>query len=360
MSRTRPFLTGAAVSAAAMYFSLQYHVVRSDAGLRILPRIPQHSLALAWADVRTWTPSQWTDRVELARAAMAAGASDLIADSVRVPLQQEVADSASTLNDLRDFLNRSRQNVRQSPGKISEARRPEIAFDTPHSDVPDPEPSAAGDMLSVAGRSVAGTEETELSLDHEEISVGDAAQLHRQSVPLPTEAPGEAPADPFRTRSGEVAVARPSRFSAEDIRSGLASVPNALVPDAANALLQQAEEMERKIFGDVSGKASGSIQPHATAPRSPVAELEQSARNLIKSLGNSGSDPSSASPDDKPWIRQPVATFGSAAKFGMAEKENTVGAASAAPDAAGSPAPATVEGEEAETVFDPFLEADSR
>lgn len=348
MSRTRPFLTGAAISAAAMYFSLQYHVVRSEAGIRILPRTPQHSLALAWADVRTWTPSQWTDRVELARAAMAAGASDLIADSVRVPLQQEVSESASTLNELRDFLNRTRQDARQSLDKFTEVRRPELPSDPLTSGILAPEPATPQDEFAVAGRG-----DADLSLDHEESSIAAASPL-RQSVPLPADAAVGVPADPFRSRSGEGTTGRPSRFSAEDIRRGIGAAAPSVVPNAVNSLLQQAEEMERKIFGDVSGKASVPIQPNAETPRRMAADLEQSARNLLDQLGKTGAAAATETADDKPWIRSPAA--GAAA----ATDKSAAAPAKPAPDSGESPAPATVEDEDAGAVFDPFLEADSR
>ncbi|MEY2726263.1 MAG: hypothetical protein RLZZ458_2130 [Planctomycetota bacterium] len=374
MSRTRPFLTGAAVSAAAMYFSLQYHVVRSDAGIRILPRTPQHSLALAWADVRTWTPSQWTDRVELARAAMAAGASDLISDSVKLPLQQEVSESASTLNDLRDFLNRTRQDARQSLDKLAEARRPELPTITPDTPRLPSTPSNPPKTLSTTE-----TDDSELSLDHEEAAVVMTLPT-RQSVPLPSDAAVTPPADPFRPSPTPEKPNAPSRFSAKDIREGLAALPDAVVPDAASTLLQQAEEMERRIFGDVSGKTSGPIQPSPANSGRLAAELEQSARNLLEELRKTGSPEVAASENDQPWLRKTIGAASAAARAASADSRPTVTSPAATSPAATSPAatspaatatPATAgeadaagetatDGSDAAPVFDPFLEADSR
>lgn len=345
MSKTRPFLTGAAVSAAAMYFALQYHVVRSDAGIRILPRTPQHSLALAWADVRTWTPSQWTDRLELARAAMAAGASDLIADSVRLPLQDEVSDSAATLNELRDFLNRSRQQAQGAMSQFAEARRPEL---------PEVIPDSQRSLTATPAQAEANSE-----LDHEDDSED---QLATSTVPVPP------PADPFRPGAGaavnspapEASATSPSprsRFSNADVRAGMKPTigspgmnrPTPPLSDAAAALLKDAEEMERRIFGDVSGQPDSTIQPGSAGLNRAAAELEKSARDLLNQVeqaaairnNNSTDDAPDSTESDKPFVRTPQ---------GTPATPTTPTAAPASPN----------EDSGKFEVFDPFLEADAQ
>ena len=106
MSNAKPYLFGTLLGASAMYVALQYHVVHSHDGFQMVPRTPQHSVGLAYADVRNWTPSQWTDRPELARALMAHGSSDLISQSVATSLADSVAEENSTLDQLRSFLNK--------------------------------------------------------------------------------------------------------------------------------------------------------------------------------------------------------------------------------------------------------------
>ena len=100
MSNAKPYLFGTVLGASAMYVALQYHVVHSHVGFQMVPRTPQHSVGLAYADVRSWTPSQWTDRPELARALMAHGSSDLISQSVATSLADSVAEENSTLDQL--------------------------------------------------------------------------------------------------------------------------------------------------------------------------------------------------------------------------------------------------------------------
>lgn len=349
-----------------MFFSLQYHVVRSESGIRVLPRTPQHSIALAWADVRTWTPSQWTDRLELARAAMAAGATDLIADSVRIPLQEEVSESAATLDELRGFLNSTRDRLRErTDGRAVEGKRP-------------------GRLASAAD---------DLELDHEDYEDSESGL-----IPLPGEVAvaDTAPADPFRSSATASPAAAatasrgpspPTRFSDAAVRAGLAEhngggtevfgagdsggITESLSSSAASTaarLLQDAEDFERGIFGDVSGKRGSLLQPLSNAVGRAPAELEKSARQLIESAQKAAADGAS----EQPWIRGPVSSPGS---VGVPRMPVTAGTAPGSTPAAtprlqstekpdstaasvDTPASAPADDEPGMS-FDPFLEADS-
>jgi len=339
-----------------MFFALQYHVVRSESGVRVLPRTPQHSLALAWADVRTWTPSQWTDRLELARAAMAAGATDLIADSVRIPLQEEVSESAATLNELRGVLNRFREGRAEPTERNSEP--------APRSGVV----AIAENTLEQFSLSDSSPADA-LDLDHE-----DSAEPQSGLIPMPPEAltataavpdvrstpRSEPPADPFRS-SPAPPVPRTSRFSDADVRDGLAAGAAAV----ASRLLQDAEDVERQIFGDVSGKPGSAPAPVAAPSRRAAAELEKSARQLLEQVQNAAAAkagitspdatnvPTATSPLDSldaPWIRKPnnssASTSASAAPPTAAAGTTSTTGTAAAEDEPGMS-------------FDPFLEAES-
>lgn len=106
MSKFKPFLFGMIVGAGVAVCALQFHIVQSHEGFRVVPRTPQPSLGLAYVDVRGWDVEQWADRPELVRALVANGSTDLVAESV----SQEVVDAATTedgtLDKLRDFLNK--------------------------------------------------------------------------------------------------------------------------------------------------------------------------------------------------------------------------------------------------------------
>lgn len=109
MGQFKPFLFGAILGAGIAVCSLQFHVVRSDEGFRVIPRTPQSSLGLAYADVRNWDAERWADRPELVRAMVANGSSDLIAGSVASSVVDSVSAESGTLDQLRSFLNGTSQ-----------------------------------------------------------------------------------------------------------------------------------------------------------------------------------------------------------------------------------------------------------
>jgi len=197
MSKTKPYLFGTVLGASAMYVALQYHVVHSHDGFQMVPRTPQHSVGLAYADVRNWSPSQWTDRPELARALMAHGSSDLISESVANSLADIVTEENSTLDQLRSFLDQSVQDgVKSDAANLNE--------------------------IPTSSRKQAGTD-----ADPDDV-------LTR--IPFPQDARNTVIADPFRVaRKPETAPlgvadpARPvasSRFSTADVIDGLRNEVN--------------------------------------------------------------------------------------------------------------------------------------
>lgn len=104
MAKHKPFLFGSLTGAACVFFALQFHVVRSADGFRVVPRTPQHSLGLAYADIRNWNTETWTDRPELARALIANGASDLIASSVADSLSDAITNDNPTMDQLTSIV----------------------------------------------------------------------------------------------------------------------------------------------------------------------------------------------------------------------------------------------------------------
>ncbi|MEZ6122971.1 MAG: hypothetical protein R3C49_07325 [Planctomycetaceae bacterium] len=107
MSKFKPFLIGAVLGAGAMFVSLQYHLIQSQEGFRLVPRTPQASIGLAYADVRHWTAAEWADRPELARALVAHGSTDLVATSVSGGLMESISSEGSPLDRLRGMMNDS-------------------------------------------------------------------------------------------------------------------------------------------------------------------------------------------------------------------------------------------------------------
>lgn len=107
MGKFKPFLFGALFGAGTVFIGLQYHVVQSLEGIRVVPRTPQHAIGLAYVDIRNWGAEQWADRPELARALVAHGSTDLVASSVTEGLVESISSESSILDELRGFANES-------------------------------------------------------------------------------------------------------------------------------------------------------------------------------------------------------------------------------------------------------------
>lgn len=111
MGKFKPFLFGALLGAGTAVCALQFHVVQSNEGFRVIPRTPQPSLGLAYADVRNWSAETWADRPELVRALVAHGSTDLVASTVAGSVVDSVSAESSTLDQLRGFLNETAAGV---------------------------------------------------------------------------------------------------------------------------------------------------------------------------------------------------------------------------------------------------------
>ena len=254
MSNAKPYLFGVVLGASAMYVALQYHVVHSHDGFQMVPRTPQHSVGLAYADVRNWSPSQWTDRPELARALMAHGSSDLISESVANSLTDSVTEENSTLDQLRSFLDKS---------------------------VQDGADNNAEGLLNIPASTL------------KQLNLNPGADDDLTRIPFPQDAKNEIAADPFRVAQGTNPPAAPapgvqsispvagtSRFSAADVIEGLredvgsrvdsvsAAAPQSAIAKKApgttamdaRTTSQQAQAMEDRIFGRSTGSSTSAAQ----------------------------------------------------------------------------------------------------
>lgn len=274
MSNAKPYLFGAVLGASAMYVALQYHVVHSHDGFQMVPRTPQHSIGLAYADVRNWSPSQWTDRPELARALMAHGSSDLISESVANSLADSVTEENSTLDQLRSFLDKSAQDdVKGENGLM------EIPASTQK---PENTKSNADDVLT--------------------------------RIPFPQDARNIVAADPFRVAQSPESPLAPvqtpshpaadSRFSAADVIDGLRTDGNNLVnsfigpaPEttasavasgkaAARTPAQQAQAAEDKIFSGSSSTSPTSNPATTSGTDSMFEEVSTQLENRAQAALN--------------------------------------------------------------------------
>lgn len=131
MKKFKPFLIGAVAGSLLMFVSLQFHLIRSEDGFRLVPRTPQPSLGLFFVDLRGWTPEDYADRPELARALVAHGDTDLVASSVSDRLLDGVSEDGSALETLRGLMNEDDSfGGLQVPSGISTGLEGEAGSDT--------------------------------------------------------------------------------------------------------------------------------------------------------------------------------------------------------------------------------------
>jgi len=250
MSNAKPYLFGAVLGASAMYVALQYHVVHSHDGFQMVPRTPQHSVGLAYADVRNWSPSQWTDRPELARALMAHGSSDLISESVAHSLADIVTEENSSLDQLRSFLDKSAED------------------------------GAKGDAAGLLEIPASTRKPAEADSVADDVLTG---------IPFPQDARNTVIADPFRVaRSPDAAAAVPdpsrsaptSRFSAADVIDGLREDVNKPVDS---------------FKGSAPPSSASATGTNTAAPAKPTP-AQQGQATAARIFGSNNSTPQASNP----------------------------------------------------------------
>ncbi len=140
MGKLKPFLFGTIFGGGLAFVALQYHLVQSADGFRLVPRTPQPSIGLAYADVRDFGMQEWADRPELAQAIMAHGSTDLITTSAKQQITNTIAPHGSTLDKVRSLL----QETEASFGNSTPGESDYLAI--PRRDEPAAEPI---DLLSI-------------------------------------------------------------------------------------------------------------------------------------------------------------------------------------------------------------------
>jgi len=262
MNKAKPFLLGILTGAATLFLALQYHVIRSHDGFQLVPRTPQHSVGLAYADIRNWEAEDWLDRPELARALFAHGSSDLISESVTASLADSVTSDNATLDQLRQLLD-------------------------------DGPALSTGDFLSVPDSEAPGTEQS-----------GD----EMFAIPFPTAA-RKPETDPFRiadaderesTRPSASGQRTPSRgdstlsapYRSEDAGRRSVTERNQSTPSTTgrSATQRDAAAVEELIFGRDDDSGTGSARQNPTGDTwtnaSPfedvTSELENRARTALQ------------------------------------------------------------------------------
>jgi hypothetical protein len=256
MSKLKPFLLGAIVGAGCFFVGLQYHIVRTHDGYQFVPRTPQHSLGLAYADVRDWNAEQWADRPELARALVAHGSSGMIASSVAENLADSITSENSTLDQLKSFITEE-----------SGDDKFDSMFSLPDLSLPDPDATSSND--------------------------GQQDSL----IPFPratqdTSSSGMVAGDESSTASGRTNVAKRSDLSIDDVFStGSGSPDNQSDSPATQSgrfgalsdyLSGRSDSLSGRSNGSSGLNAAGSSSGFgsSTSPSSTFSEVQPDSRSV--------------------------------------------------------------------------------
>ncbi|MEZ6129037.1 MAG: hypothetical protein R3C59_10160 [Planctomycetaceae bacterium] len=202
MGKFKPFLFGTLLGVGVTFVALQFHLVQSAEGFRLVPRTPQPSIGLAYADIRNWTAEQWADRPELARALVAHGSTDLVASSVSDGLIESISSEGSALDKLRGLMNDAADKSNgdslfdpASPLTIPESQSPPVSDESGFQDlfsIPFPHDARKAKPEVNVGRkpnSVAGTDDFFSS---------DSTSVARRDLPSIDDVMGTTQPNPFR------------------------------------------------------------------------------------------------------------------------------------------------------------------
>lgn len=96
------FLAGLVLGAGGMLFSMQFHVMRTNTGLTVVPRTHQPPLRSTYVDVRRWSVAMWQNYPEVTEALVKSGRVDVLGTGAVKSLIPEAVESQ--LNGLGDSV----------------------------------------------------------------------------------------------------------------------------------------------------------------------------------------------------------------------------------------------------------------
>ena len=271
MGQFKPFLFGTVFGLGTAFVALQFHLVQSHEGFRLVPRTPQPSIGLAYADIRNWTADEWADRPELARALVAHGSTDLVATSVSGGLMETISSDGSTLGKLRGLMNDSAETI----GADSLSEQPGLLVDPRDAEAD----SEAGDIFSIPFPQAARKTTTRSATTQDDYSGKPSPSIARRELPSIDDILGSNVNSP-----GDI---RPLKNAMPD-RSGGTST--------SRSAGSETEALEELLFGDESmganrrrdaGVRSGVFEDiSGEVPQRPQETLNKAGTGI---RGNAGS-----------------------------------------------------------------------
>lgn len=108
MSRLKYLVLGAILGGTAVFVGLKYHVVRSNDGFHLVPKL-ESSFAQAYVDIRGFGINEWNENRMLAAAIVKAKQDNLLRESAADHIADEMG---SILNRLSNTATEATQNWR--------------------------------------------------------------------------------------------------------------------------------------------------------------------------------------------------------------------------------------------------------
>lgn len=143
----RSFLAGITVGSVTALLALQYHLVRTDDGLVVIPRVHQPPVRSAYVDTRSWTLDMWKNYPEVTEAVILSGRSNLIVDRAARRIQEQ-PDTA-----LLPMENGALRQNREAMESLLNVNLPRTAPRTNEVQIDPPPPRRMPDQKRPAGNS---------------------------------------------------------------------------------------------------------------------------------------------------------------------------------------------------------------
>ena len=89
MSRLGSTLFGVAIGAGLVYGALNYHVLRTEEGVELVPKLSANFDDI-YLDVRTYGVADWADHDQVARAVVKSGKDHILKDAATRSVQEGI------------------------------------------------------------------------------------------------------------------------------------------------------------------------------------------------------------------------------------------------------------------------------
>jgi hypothetical protein len=89
MRRLSTFIFGMVVGGLLIYVALNYHLIRANDGIHLVPKVDAQ-LSAAYVDIRTFGPGDWAQHPEVAMAIFRADRGDLMESAAAGTIQTGV------------------------------------------------------------------------------------------------------------------------------------------------------------------------------------------------------------------------------------------------------------------------------